>query len=170
MWKHIESVFLLLPNANDGLWTREMCKQPHLCKHFALKCANINFVQTRRPQNVQICKRKIYQPQMCKHHAVKCAKFQFRCEFANTPQLQIIVFFLIKNQFTSTKLTKWINSVWNRGVAWASIRTRPWGGGGGDTPTIFVSSVHRQPRKSRKLMSRGGGGRVFHFIPHETKS
>ena len=62
----------------------QMCKQPHLCKHFGLKCANnhicanisasnvqtTTFVQTFRPQ---MCK----QPHLCKHGTLKCANLYF---------------------------------------------------------------------------------------------
>ena len=62
----------------------QMCKQPHLCKHDALKYANLHV--------------KIHQPLMCKHDAVKmCKRFNFDVKCANIPQnVQIIVF--IKNQ------------------------------------------------------------------------
>ena len=66
-----------------------MCKQPHLCKHFGLKCANnhicanisasnvqtTTFVQTFLPQ---MCK----QPHLCKHFGLKCANNHIRANTA----------------------------------------------------------------------------------------
>ena len=111
----------LAPFHSDSSWPGcgavKMCK-PHLCKHFALKCANnhicanmapsnvqtTTFVQTWRPQNnVQFykSKKKIHQPLMCKHD-VKCAKVKFwRKHFMCKHPTNVQIVFI--NPFTSTK-------------------------------------------------------------------
>ena len=53
---------------------KQMCKQPHLWKQGALKCANLK-------------KKKKNQPPMGKHDAVKCTKVQFRREMCDNPQI-----------------------------------------------------------------------------------
>ena len=40
----------------EGVWSREMCKQPQMCKHFALKCANNHICTNTAPSNEQMCK------------------------------------------------------------------------------------------------------------------
>ena len=126
-------------NGSDPLWSREMCKTPqmckqsHLCRHFALNVQTTTLCKHGAHKCANLYLKKIHQPLMCKHDAVKCATVQVWREMCKHPtNLQIIVFV---NQFTSTKLSTCIDGrlILSQTVK-TSKQTKPYIGGiGGGT-------------------------------------